>query len=99
MENETNIVQDVLVCACSSAEHQVILNYFKDDTDPFVYVHIHLATLPFWDRVKNALKYIVGYKCRYGAFEEIVLGPEHVSKLLSIVNHIKEIEVKNAITA
>lgn len=99
MENQNDIVRDLLVCECSSMDHQLVINYFKGDTDPFVYVHVHLSHKGFLERIKYAFRYIFGFKSTYGAFEEVILGPEHVTNLLTIVNHIKEVETQNAITA
>jgi hypothetical protein len=87
MENE--IVQDALICSCSSAEHQVILSYFIPDTEATVYAAIHLQKRPFWARLKYAFKYIFGYKCSYGAFDEVLFGPEHVDKLQAAIDHIR----------
>ena len=45
-----------------------------DDEDLFI--EVHLAPLPFWGRVGNAIRYIFGERSPYGDFEEIILGPE-----------------------
>lgn len=43
-----------------------------DDDDLFM--EIHLSPLPFWRRVKNAARYILGKRSLYGDFEEICLS-------------------------
>jgi hypothetical protein len=43
-----------------------------DDDDLFM--EIHLSPLPFWQRVKNAARYILGQRSLYGDFEEICLS-------------------------
>lgn len=45
-----------------------------DEEDLFI--EVHLSPLPFWQRVGNALRYILGRRSPYGDFEEIILGPE-----------------------
>lgn len=82
---------ELLLCKCSSREHQLIVDYDFDPNDPCVYVSIHLTPLKFWDR----LKYLFGYKCRYGAFEEVVLDYNDADKLQDVVNYLNEI--KNAV--
>ena len=81
---------EILVCVCSSDEHQIILH--KDEEDKMVYCTIHLVTLPFWSRLLAAIKYLFGYKCRYGNFEEIILDKRHVNKLENLVNFLKDEE-------
>jgi hypothetical protein len=44
-----------------------------DDDDFFL--EVHLSPLPFRHRVKNALRYLFGKRCKYGDFEEVVLSP------------------------
>ncbi len=75
--NQDNII---LICDCSSAEHQIIFRKMDDDNE-FVYGSIHLSSRPFLKRIIPAIKYIFGYKCRYGHFDEILLGPQHISQV------------------
>jgi hypothetical protein len=44
-----------------------------DDDDFFL--EVHLSPLPFRKRLGNALRYLLGKRCKYGDFEEIVLSP------------------------
>ena len=69
----------VLICDCSSREHQIIIEH--DNEDNLTYCHIHLVKHGFWRRLKAGLKYIFGYKCRYGQWDEFILKPEHADKL------------------
>ena len=72
----------VLICDCSSREHQIIIEH--DNEDNLTYCHIHLVKHGFWRRLKAGLKYIFGYKCRYGQWDEFILKPEHA-------NHLREL--------
>lgn len=69
----------VVICECGSSEHQLIIRTFDDDED--VYVDVHLASLPFWKRVKYAFKYIFGYKSKYGAWDEIIINKQEFKQL------------------
>lgn len=69
----------VLICDCSSREHQIIIEY--DNEDGLTYCHIHLVKHGFRRRLKAGLKYIFGYKCRYGQWDEFILKPEHANQL------------------
>ena len=59
-------------CKCFSLEHSLFVCADEED----LFVEVHLAPLPFWRRVGNAVRYILGKRSPYGDFEEIVLGPE-----------------------
>ena len=85
---ENNKEDIILVCACLSSEHQLVFKSEISDKDSEVYVDIHLVPLPFLERVKYALKYIFGYKCKYGAFDEFLFKKAHADKLREIANRL-----------
>ena len=62
----------------------------KDEEDKMIYCSIHLVTLPFWQRLLGAIKYVFGYKCKYGNFEEIILNHKHADKLIELGNFLKD---------
>lgn len=72
----------ILVCDCSSIEHQLVFNYDKDDNT--CYVSIHLNKLGFWKRLIHGIRYIFGYECKYGDFEEIILNEQHAEYLAEL---------------
>ena len=88
---------DILICDCHSTDHQVVICYSEDEMPsgqkcPMVYLHIHLNKRPFWQRVKYGIKYIFGYQCCYGAFDEFLLNPKDVNKIKDIAKYLKKIE-------
>jgi hypothetical protein len=76
----------VLICSCNSPEHQMV--FMKDNTYPEVYVQVHLVKRSFWYRLKYAVKYIFGYKSRYGAWDEFILDHTHAETLMNISEHL-----------
>ena len=85
MKNDNEIL---LVCDCSSCEHQLIVQWDNDDNE--VYVHVHLAQCKgFWSRLWHGLKYAFGYKSRYGAFDEVILRKEDADNLQKVVDHLR----------
>lgn len=70
-----------LECSCGTPEHTV--RFLKDEN--FLYMTFFLSNAPWHRRIVNALKYVFGYKCRYGHFDEVVLGEEEVQKLINIL--------------
>ena len=100
MKIEKNPIE-LLICECHSTDHQIILLHEydeeKDENDniikkfPMCYVQIHLNNFnTFWQRVKYGIKYIFGYKCRYGAFDDFIFNPEDAPKLQKLVDHLNE---------
>jgi hypothetical protein len=88
---------DILICECYSTEHQMVVNYSEDEysdgtKNNMVYIHTHLNKKPFWKRIIYGIKYIFGYKCRYGAFDEFIVNPKDADKIQEIVNYLKKIE-------
>lgn len=79
---------EIMQCECSSMEHIVYFGYWDDE--PEVYVTIHLKKHRFWKRLKYAIKDLFGYQCKYGAFEEVLLGTKQYDKIMKIANHLKE---------
>lgn len=80
--------KEILVCACHSVEHQVVISY--DEEDNQAYISIHLVPLySFWKRFVHGIKYIFGYRCKYGDFDEFLFKEEHAEKLQELVEKLK----------
>ena len=85
MKNDNEIL---LLCDCSSDEHQMIVRW--DNIDKEVYVSIHLANnTGFWNRLWRGLKYAFGHRSRYGEFDEIILRKEDANNLQKVVDHLR----------
>jgi hypothetical protein len=78
----------VFICDCRSYEHQSI--FWHDSEDDQLYVSIHLTTHKnIFKRLWSAIKYIFGYKSRFGSWDEFIFKPEDKERLL---NYLKESE-------
>lgn len=78
---------DIILCECGSDEHQIIVHHDIEDKE--VYLHIHLTNRSFFGRLIYGLKYIFGYHCRYGHWDEIVLNEKDSDKFQKIANTLK----------
>lgn len=67
--------EKLIVCACFNVEHQMIIEY--DEEDNLAYVEYHLAKLPFWKRLWHGIKYIFGYRSKYGDFDEMIITDKY----------------------
>jgi hypothetical protein len=74
--------QQLYLCSCHSPEHQMIFVPTDPDEERTIFVRVNLVKKPFWYRLKHGIKYIFGYQSQYGAFDEMILGPEHSKQLL-----------------
>lgn len=80
------------ICECGSLEHQVIF-WYDDEPEGFdsLYMEVHLVRWGFWRRVKVAIKYIFGYRSRYGEFDSIIIDPADCDRLTSIIERYKKV--------
>lgn len=75
--------KDYIECICNSEEHLLI---FSTEGALFEYgelmvVSHFLGEIPFHKRLWRGIKYIFGYKCSYGHFQESCLGYQQVMQL------------------
>jgi hypothetical protein len=74
-----------LECECSSIEHVIRVDLFQDPFDksatPEFFITMHLSPLPLFKRLIGGIKYIFGYRCRYGDFDETIVTYESVKEL------------------
>lgn len=80
---------ELLICACSSNEHQVIIR--KDEEDRMLFLSVHLAKKSFFKRLWLALRYVCGHTSRHGAWEEVILeGEKHAEQLRKCADFLSE---------
>jgi hypothetical protein len=82
MKNKKEEQPAILICDCGSIEHQIVIQ--QDEEEGLIYCHIYLSNRSFFGRLKYGIKYIFGYKCRYGHWDEFIFKPEHAPKLLEL---------------
>lgn len=73
--------KEFLLCLCGHSDHMIILNF--EETGDYVEcsMEIHLSPLPFYKRLWRAIKYVCGYRSRYGDFDELIIDRESAVKL------------------
>jgi hypothetical protein len=84
-------------CRCFSDEHT--LKFMIDDGkanngfaeyEPEVFCGVFLEDRSFFKRLWDGIKYIFGYKCRYGHFGNWILRTEDVERLEKLFATYKE---------
>ena len=78
-----NLRELYVKCDCHSPEHMFILSYYADDDDwDTLDFAIHLNS---WKniirRIWTAIKYIFGYKSRYGEWDNVCINPAEAKRI------------------
>jgi len=67
-------------CDCHCPEHQAIIT--TDADDGLLFLEFHLTT---WQNILRrawvAIRYVFGYKCKFGAWDELVMNRDQVEAL------------------
>lgn len=71
---------ELILCECNSLDHQMIIIQDPEEED-FVFLEVHLSNKNFLSRVKYAIRYIFGYKSRFGAWDEFILHKDKLKNL------------------
>lgn len=97
-ERETRYVE----CACSSDEH--VLRYtfdvnFDEKTrtfDPEIYTSVFLnGWLPWYKRTWRAIKYVFGYRCKFGHWDSTIMDPLQVVRLRKFLQEYEQFVMDN----
>jgi len=86
-----NINDSVFIeCECRSEEHT--LKYSIDVEDQMIYTSVFLDQWqPWYGRAWTALKYLFGYKCKFGHFDCTLMGPEKIDQLKNLIKNYDEL--------
>ena len=70
-----------IVCKCGLREHQFSMLY-EDDCLAFV---VHLSSRGFFRRVWKAIKYVFGYRSKYGDWDEILVSRTEAERIRGFI--------------
>lgn len=77
---------EYLECSCTGLEHTLRMTYFKDTPD-YIYIETHLRQQPFYQRLIPAIKYLFGFRSRYGDYDEFIWDPSTVKRFQEFSNN------------
>lgn len=89
VSGNVSIVRDSVSCICENDEHQLIFRYFINSAEDneTLYCTFHLKPESnFFKRMLIAIKYIFGYRSKYGEFDEVLLDSDKVEELKNILS-------------
>lgn len=94
---------DYFECKCTDDEHRLVFtlaDWNLDDDgkattnyqhDVELYLSVFLSPGSFWQRLSNGIKYILGYKSRYGHFGNWSLDQKDTDRLVMLLQKFKSI--------
>ena len=75
-----------LECMCYSDEHTLKWWLDADPDWPQVYVSVFLESYPnVFKRMWVAIRYVFGYKCRFGHWDSFMLRPEDIGRMQALL--------------
>jgi hypothetical protein len=82
-------------CECDDFDHTLRMMYFRDEFD-YIYLSIHLRQKSFARRLWHAVKYVFGFRSRYGDFDEFLWSPKEATRFRDMLNqYLKDAEKSN----
>lgn len=80
---------DIIICECFTPEHQII--FFYDEEGNELTARIHLKTYKnVFKRLYTAIRYVFGYKSRFGEWDNFIVNPNDAEKLIGILQQYKK---------
>ena len=76
-------------CVCHSDEHTLRFIYDEDDNEFYTTIFLNQYRNLF-KRILIAIKYIFGYKCKYGHWDCWVLKYEDIDRMKKLLDKIHE---------
>jgi hypothetical protein len=78
-------------CDCGRMEHAVHFSYFPDEEWPELWFQFHLVHRGFFSRIWPAVRYVFGYRCRYGEWDTLTMDPGDARDLAKFLLEYSEI--------
>ena len=82
-------MKETIFCKCESYEHHLIFDYDEDSKEVYVAVNL-IPHKNILKRLWIAIKYVFGYKSRFGQYDEFMLKPEELKKIAGILKKEEE---------
>lgn len=80
---------EIFKCVCSTHDHHFFLTENLEYKE--IYLSVHLSPFySFFKRICHGIKYIFGFRSRFGDYSETILNVEEVEKLRDSLNDFLE---------
>jgi hypothetical protein len=82
----------LITCNCGDLEHAVEFSYFPQEEWPELLFQFHLTTRRnVFERLWAAIRYVFGYRCRYGEWDTLSMDPGDARDLARFLTEYSEI--------
>lgn len=86
---EDNTQTEFFECTCRSDEHTLKFSLDPDDGELYTSVYLHQYRSVF-KRIGIALKYVLGYLCRFGHWDCFILKPQDADRLIALLQQFQQ---------
>jgi hypothetical protein len=84
---------EIWLCDCGSPDHQIVFQLSDWGQDPntaekipadnlICTMSVYLNDRPFWQRLWMSIKYVFGYKSRYGHWDSFIVDFDTATKMI-----------------
>lgn len=88
-----NVETEFFKCSCESSEHTIMFEldqFDPEDVELSIFVFLNQYR-GFFRRLLIAIKYLFGYKCRYGHWDSVILKSEDTDRLIKLLQKYKKL--------
>lgn len=90
---------EYIECVCSCACHNLRFSWDPDPSFPKILVSVFLNSYyGFFRRIWLAIRYIFGFKSKYGQFDEVILMNEQVEQLENMCDRFLKTHMRKSDT-
>jgi len=83
-------------CQCGSSEHILRFTLDASDEDPGIYSSVFLdSDVPWYKRLWMGIKYIFGYRCKYGYFGCWLMKDEDIERFQMMISKYQNMKNVN----
>lgn len=86
----TKFMNHLFVCDCGDVDHQFIISqppadWYDEGEEKELLIHIHLRNdLNWFQKLKYVFLYLLGKQSQYGAFGEIIIKKDDITRIKQI---------------
>jgi len=89
-----NLKNEYFECACHCNDHLMIACLNREDNELYIQMHL-LPHKNIFRRMWLAVKYIFGYRSKFGDYEEFIFNNDDAERLIAILKELKKYEKRN----
>jgi len=83
-EAHTHMYNEYYECQCSTPEHTLVFSIDEDDGSVYTSIYLNQYN-SFFKRVWIAIKYVFGYKSKYGHWDSTILNKKDYSRFIAMI--------------